>query len=133
MEKEGYTIPSHISASLEQRVLVSYPLSNGEVIKIQEVAIVTMNDDGCGLDFSGVEVSRGLAADGQCEAEHKETDAGHEGEDDAEEADLLSPSPPLFRCLDARSSEQRLPFCSRLAKLSFSMKDLLSSSSLPAD
>ena len=75
------------------------------MVKVQEVVIVTMNDDGCGLDFSGVEVIRGLAADGQCEAERKETDVGHEGEDGAEEADLLLPSPPLFGRSDAKSSE----------------------------
>ena len=34
-----------------------------------------------------------------------ETDAGHEGKDDAEEANLLSPSLLLFRCSDAESSE----------------------------
>ena len=64
-----------------------------------------MNDDGCGLDLSGVEASRGLVADGQCEAELKDTDTCYEGKDDTEEADLLLPSPSFFGCSDAKSSE----------------------------
>ena len=105
LEKEGYVIPSRIPSSFEQRVLASGPRSDGGVIKVGEVVIKTMDDNGCGLDFSGVVSVGGLAADSQRETKRKETDASHEGEDDADEADLLSPSPLLLGCSDAASSE----------------------------
>lgn len=105
LEKEGYVVPSRIPTPLEQRVLASGPRSDGGVVEAREVVIETMDDNGGGLDFPGVEASRGLAANGQCETECKETDTGHEGEDDAEEADFLSPSPLLLGCSDAASSE----------------------------
>jgi len=49
------------------------------MVKTGEVVIETMDDNGCGLDFSGMEPSRGFAADGEGETERKETDASHEG------------------------------------------------------
>ena len=75
------------------------------MVKVGEVVVVTMDDNRGGLDFSGVETIGGRAANGERETERKETDAGHEGEDDAEETDLLPPCPLLLRCSDATSSE----------------------------
>lgn len=107
LEKEGYIVPGGIPTTLEQRVLASGPRSHGRVVKVGEVVVVTMDDNRGGLDFSGVVTIRGRPTNGKCETEGKETDAGHEGEDDAKETDLLPPCPLLLRCSDAASSEQR--------------------------
>ena len=79
MEEEGYIVPSRVPASFEQRVLPSGPRSDGGMVKTGEVVIEAVDDNGCRLDFSGMEPSRGFAADGQCETEGEETDASHEG------------------------------------------------------
>jgi len=105
LKKERYIVPGHIPTSFEQRVLSSGPRSDGRVVKVGEVVIVTMDDNGRGLDFSGMESSRGRATNGQCEAKCEETDAGHEREDETEEAYLLSPGPLLLGCSDATNSE----------------------------
>ena len=105
LEKEGYIVPSRIPASCEQRVLIPGPCPDGRMVEVGEVVVVTMDDNGRGLDFSGMVSIWGCATNGQGEAECKETDAGHESEDDAEEAYLLPPCPLLFGCSDATSSE----------------------------
>ena len=79
LEEKGYIVPGCIPTSFEQRVLPSGPRSDGGVVKAGEVVIEAMDDNGCGLDFTGMEPSRGLAADGEGETEGKETDASHEG------------------------------------------------------
>ena len=75
------------------------------MVEVGEIVVVTMDDNGCGLDFSGMVSIGGLATDGQRETKCEETDTGHEGEDDAEEANLLSPCPLLLGCSDATGSE----------------------------
>ena len=107
LEKEGYVVPGSVPTTLEQGVLTSGPRSHGRVVKVGEVVVVTVDDNRGGLDFSGVVTIRGRTTNGECETEGKETDAGHEGEDDAKETDLLPPCPLLLRCSDAASSEQR--------------------------
>ena len=74
------------------------------MVEAREVVIETMDGSRGGLDFPRVEARRGLAVNGQCETECKETGAGHEGEDGAGEAGFLSPSPLLLGCSDAASS-----------------------------
>ena len=105
LKKEGDIIPGRIPTSFEQRVLSSGPRSDGRVVKVREVVIVTVDDNRRGLDFPRMESIRGLATNGQREAKCEETDSGHEREDDAEEAYLLSPGPLLLGCSDATSSE----------------------------
>ena len=79
LEEEGYIVPSRVPTSFKQRVLPSGPRSDGGMVKAGEVVIEAMDDNGRGLNFSGMEPSRGFAADGQRETEGKETDASHEG------------------------------------------------------
>ena len=76
------------------------------MVEIREIVVVTVDYNGCRLDFSGVIPSRGGAADGQSEAKCEETDASHEGEDETKEADLLSPGPLLLWRSDTTSSEE---------------------------
>jgi hypothetical protein len=75
------------------------------MVKAREIVIETMDDDRCGLNFPSVVSIGGRSTDGERETKREETDAGHEGEDDAEEADLLSPGPLLLGCADTTSSE----------------------------
>lgn len=107
LEKEGYIVPSRIPTACIERVLVSGPRSYGRMIKAGEVVVVTMDDNGGGLYFTGMVSIGGLATNGQGETERKETDAAHEGEDDTEKANLLSPCPLLFWCSHATGSEER--------------------------
>lgn len=106
LEKEGYIIPSRIPTSFEQRVLISGPRPHCRMVKVGEVVVVTMDDNGGGLDFPGMVSIGGRGANSQGETECKETDAGHEGEDDTEEAYLLSPCPLLLGCPNAKNFEE---------------------------
>lgn len=105
LEKEGDVIPSGIPTPNVQRVLISGPRSDGGMVEIGEVVVVAMDDDGCRLDFSGVIPSRGCTTNGQSKTKREETNTSHEGEDEADEADLLSPGPLLFGSSDATGSE----------------------------
>ena len=105
LEKEGYIGPARIPTSGVQRVLCSGPCPHGRMVKVGEVVVVTVDDNGGGLDFSGMESIGRRATDGQRETECKEANASHEGEDDTKEAYLLSPCPLLLGCPDAASSE----------------------------
>ena len=107
LEKERYIVPSRIPTSFEQRVLSSGPCPHGRMVKVGEVVVIAMDNNGSGLDFSGMESIGGRTANGQRETECKETNASHESEDDTEEAYLLSPCPLLFGRSDAASSEKR--------------------------
>lgn len=107
LEKEGYIVPSRIPTSFEQGVLTSGPRPHCRMVKVGEVVVETMDDNGGGLDFSGMVSVGGRAANSQGETECKEADASHESEDDTEEAYLLPPCSLLLGCSNAKNFEER--------------------------
>ena len=107
LEKEGYIVSCCVPTPYVQRVLLSSPRPHGWVVKIGEVVVETMDNDGRGLNISRMITSWGCAANGQGETKCEETNAGHEGEDDTDETDFLSPGPLLLGSSNATTPEYR--------------------------
>lgn len=105
LEKKGDIVAGRVPIPHVQGVLTSGPRPDGGVIEVGEVIVEAVDDDGGLLDFPGVISSRGRTANSECETECEETNSSHKGEDETEEADLLSPCPLLLGSSDTTSSE----------------------------
>jgi hypothetical protein len=101
LEEERDIISSGAPVANEERVRASIKGSNFRVIEIGEIVCEAMDNDRARIDSVGSKTVRRCAADGLCETKGKETDAGHERENDGEQAHLLAPCPLLFRSADA--------------------------------
>lgn len=71
------------------------------MFELREVVVITMNDDGCILNLTGMESIGRRPADCYGEAKGEESNAGHEDSNDRQEPNFLTPGTLLLGCADS--------------------------------
>ena len=71
------------------------------MIKLAEVVVVPMDDDGCAVYGAGLETAWLCATDDFRKTERDEANDGHEAQDNEKETNLLAPCSLLLWCTDA--------------------------------
>ena len=96
LEHERDIRPSDVPVALEQRVRVVVKRASVGMVKLGEVIIPAVNDDGAISDRACAESCGWSSTNGLREPECNETDTSHENRNNTEKPHLLSPSTLLF-------------------------------------